>query len=281
MKSDTIIAKLNDIPDGNFSLEDYKNELQEIKNDFVNKNYQIEAKQIWIYQTIIEVHSLYQNAFELLKNKKHYEGWCALERAEIELNSLKRHFQYNKKQFNLWQIEKSIRNMQIIFPYRLFSSIELLIKEEECTVCNQKVSIRKPCGHIAGEIYNGEICGRKVTDLEMLGLALVTNPENKFAVMFPTDEKTGEKIDRYNYYAVDFLFGHIKNPYEQWDLVVTQKIVSKENYKHIGRNDDCPCGSGKKFKKCCSEKIGNKYPHFEFVFSNSSNEHFPDDRKII
>ncbi len=21
--------------------------------------------------------------------------------------------------------------------------------------------------------------------------------------------------------------------------------------RHIGRNDPCPCGSGKKFKKCC------------------------------
>ena len=24
----------------------------------------------------------------------------------------------------------------------------------------------------------------------------------------------------------------------------------------IGRNDTCPCGSGRKFKKCCINKIG-------------------------
>jgi len=30
--------------------------------------------------------------------------------------------------------------------------------------------------------------------------------------------------------------------------------------KKIGRNDPCPCGSGKKFKKCCESKmIGKKY----------------------
>lgn len=23
----------------------------------------------------------------------------------------------------------------------------------------------------------------------------------------------------------------------------------------IGRNDDCPCGSGRKFKKCCIQKL--------------------------
>ena len=27
---------------------------------------------------------------------------------------------------------------------------------------------------------------------------------------------------------------------------------SDENpFKHVGRNDPCPCGSGKKYKKCC------------------------------
>ena len=27
---------------------------------------------------------------------------------------------------------------------------------------------------------------------------------------------------------------------------------------HTGRNDTCPCGSGKKFKKCCEAKEQNK-----------------------
>lgn len=26
----------------------------------------------------------------------------------------------------------------------------------------------------------------------------------------------------------------------------------------IGRNDPCPCGSGKKFKKCCIEKMSEE-----------------------
>jgi len=30
--------------------------------------------------------------------------------------------------------------------------------------------------------------------------------------------------------------------------------------KKIGRNDPCPCGSGKKFKKCCESKmLGRRY----------------------
>jgi len=30
----------------------------------------------------------------------------------------------------------------------------------------------------------------------------------------------------------------------------------KKNYTDVGRNDPCPCGSGKKFKKCCMSLLG-------------------------
>jgi hypothetical protein len=30
----------------------------------------------------------------------------------------------------------------------------------------------------------------------------------------------------------------------------------KKNYTDVGRNDPCPCGSGKKFKKCCMTLLG-------------------------
>ncbi|NLM35621.1 MAG: hypothetical protein GX206_09315 [Clostridiales bacterium] len=33
------------------------------------------------------------------------------------------------------------------------------------------------------------------------------------------------------------------------------KTIVKEN--KIGRNDPCPCGSGKKYKKCCGSKTAN------------------------
>jgi uncharacterized protein YecA (UPF0149 family) len=31
---------------------------------------------------------------------------------------------------------------------------------------------------------------------------------------------------------------------------VKQKVLNAAGEK-VGRNDDCPCGSGKKYKKCC------------------------------
>lgn len=36
------------------------------------------------------------------------------------------------------------------------------------------------------------------------------------------------------------------------------KPVVKEKSEKIGRNAQCPCGSGKKFKNCCLESINEK-----------------------
>ncbi|OBT16051.1 prepilin peptidase [Vibrio sp. UCD-FRSSP16_10] len=35
------------------------------------------------------------------------------------------------------------------------------------------------------------------------------------------------------------------------ELMIGNKSQTLNPYKEVGRNDPCPCGSGKKFKKCC------------------------------
>lgn len=272
MRNNEIEIKLREIHEQKYSLEEFDAELRTIKKKYVEESKQEEAKKIWIYQTIIEIHKLYINSFELLKSKQYYQGWCQLERIEIAINGLKKHFLYDKEQYKLWQIEKSVHNLQVIFPYRLFASSELLKKKKKCSVCDSEISIRNFCGHIVGEIYNGEMCYRIVTEAEILGISLIENPGNKFSVMFMTDEKTGEQIDQYNYDTIDYLFDHIEEPYENWDLEVTQRVVTKEEYGNIERNKPCICGSGKKFKKCCGLNIGKKYPHYEFIVCNPSNK---------
>ncbi len=44
-----------------------------------------------------------------------------------------------------------------------------------------------------------------------------------------------------------------------WYFVDGEEVASKKTntsttHKHLGRNDSCPCGSGKKFKRCCINK---------------------------
>jgi len=35
-----------------------------------------------------------------------------------------------------------------------------------------------------------------------------------------------------------------------------ENVVRAGDKKSVGRNDPCPCGSGKKYKKCCYPKYG-------------------------
>lgn len=35
----------------------------------------------------------------------------------------------------------------------------------------------------------------------------------------------------------------------------TKAKYKEETNKKLGRNDPCPCGSGKKFKNCCGNRI--------------------------
>lgn len=37
------------------------------------------------------------------------------------------------------------------------------------------------------------------------------------------------------------------------------------NNKKVGRNDPCPCGSGKKFKKCCLDKMESGLPYQNYI----------------
>ena len=41
--------------------------------------------------------------------------------------------------------------------------------------------------------------------------------------------------------------------------------------KKVGRNDPCPCGSGKKYKKCCEERLGPKRKFQASVISSGSD----------
>lgn len=42
------------------------------------------------------------------------------------------------------------------------------------------------------------------------------------------------------------------------EIVYNESRVWNESIKNIGRNDKCPCNSGKKYKKCCINKKENK-----------------------
>ena len=257
---------LNDVKQRSFNFDYSKIEsvLKEYKKEFVLKNEQGGAREIWCYEEILEIQKHFIDAYGKLKKKEFYKAWCILEKCEISLLHLKPHFFEHYSEYSLDFIDKHVSMLQSMFPYKIFISPEMLIHNYKCSICDRRVVLRNPCGHEVGEIYNGEMCVRIVDSVEFLGSAFVANPVQKYSVPFLTDKSTGKTVDQYNYALVEYLIEKIRGPFDDWSLRWTKKLHPHSKFKHLGRNDKCPCASGKKYKQCCLDKEGVLMDHCVF-----------------
>lgn len=249
------------IPD----FEEIRDTLKRIKALFVEQNDEHSAKATWIYETILQIHDDYFSALRNIYKKNYYEGWCKLERVEVEFSFLERHFNINDK-YLLTEIKRSILQLQCLYPYKIFTSMELLEKRIECTICQEKISPRSKCPHVVGEIYSGEICLRRVTEMELLGIAIVENPHHKYTVLFIQNDK-GERID-YRYELLDYWNTLKIRPFQYWNLVLEYKRVHASEFGEINPDSECPCDSGNTYSQCCSLEEGILSKHYIIEFDS-------------
>jgi len=265
MQLPEILDLLRNVAFQSYHDSEIKTQLTRLKSDFVKQGLEDKANEIWCIESILNIQTTYLKAFTQLKNQKYYEAWCSFEQVELALNFLAPHFDINSDEYKLSFIEKHTKKYQSLYPYKIFMSPEILEKEKKCNICNRVVSIRRPCGHEVGNLYNGQMCCRIVTDMELLGIAMVETPLQKYSVPFLSDEKTGKSIDHYDYSLLKYLIKRITGPFEDWDYELTSKVYSHNHFSNVGRNEKCPCGSGRKYKKCCLNKEGVEMPHYKFI----------------
>ena len=249
----------------NFNCEIIENNLKELKQSEVEAGNQEKAKHIWCLEQILKIKTLFIEAFNLMKNNDFEKAWYNLDRCDIELSFLKHHFNYNNNEFDLLFIEKEIPKYQELFPYDYFSSRETIESDFTCSICGSSMGIRNKCRHKVGEIYNGEMCYRIVNNIELLGISIVKNPFDKYTILHVEGTE-------YNYSLLENLMEYLNSPFEEWgyDIELKRWNYKKTSlYKNVGRNDKCPCGSGKKFKKCCLQKY-NPVKHYRFWGTNDN-----------
>lgn len=251
--------------------ETIPNMLEELKQVEVDKGNHLAAKEIWCIEQIYKIKKGYVSAYKFLLEKEFYKAWCEFDIADIELSFLVKHFDISDNKYDLRFISDYIKKFKKLFPYVHFSSRESIIKKERCNICNKVISLRKRCGHVVGEIYDGEMCGRIVEDFEILGVAIVKNPFDNYAVLFP------EGLE-YNYKMLENLMENLINPFESWDLEILNE--KKPLYKNIKRNDPCACGSNKKYKKCCYTSGNDLHDHYRITFLEK-NKNFQNPQEIV
>ena len=239
--------------------EDFDNKVMEsiegFRLDAISKQCEEQANYCWCLRQIFKIQKQYISAFNALKKHKYEDAWCLFDKADIDLSFLERNFEIDQDsdKYHLVFIGRMIKEYQKLFPFRYFLSRESIILSEKCSICGCPISIRHPCCHKTGKVYMGELCTREVTDLKFLATSIVTDPFDKYAYL---------KIDgqEYNYGMLDKLLTEIKSPYEGFHVEIVK--IKKPEYKNIGRNMLCPCGSGKKYKKChldTNDELMNHY----------------------
>ncbi|WP_178944186.1 YecA family protein, partial [Paenibacillus odorifer] len=164
--------------------------------------------------------------------------------------------------YNLKFTENIIKEYEKLFPYEYFTSRESIVKKESCSICGEINTIRKHCGHKVGKVYMGEMCSRIVEEFEILGFSIVTNPFDKYTVLFPQDKE-------YNYFMLEKLMPNLKKPYDNWYVDILKE--KNPEYRDIGRNDLCPCSSGIKYKKCCLNSDSGYTDHHRITLLDNPN----------
>ena len=252
---------LKHILDKDFDFDATIKEVDELRLACQKQGDEENANAAWALKTILIIHRDFRRAYSLLKEKQYYEAWCLMEVIEISVDNLLRNCPgaLNAVKY----ISVMVRQLQGLYPYKVFMSTEILIKERTCSICGKKRMIRHHCGHYPGYVYNGEMCKDIVKAAALEGLALVSDPEHKYAVAFPSDEN-GRK-DQYNYMLLEEVMRFWKDPFMTWHY--TTKHIHKSPDEFPGLTDEtvCPCGSGKKYGDCCkNDPEGVKHVVYSF-----------------
>lgn len=246
--------------------------LVEIRERYAAEGDEARAKHWALLEMIYRAQNNYLQVFRLFADHNYYHAWCLLERIEISIAMILRHYIFVNDEYKILFIKEYVAKLQKLFPYRLFASSEYVKKEVRCSICNALISLRNRCTHKKGEFYGGQLCSYHITKSEMLAIALVEKPFNKYAVA----NVTGKNDDNYKYPNLEFLLTIVDHPFNEW--YTKEYKIFEDHAKHVtGRNNDCPCGSKSKYKKCCLKKAGVEIDHTEFILLRPTMKSMSND----
>lgn len=228
------------------------------------------ANYYWRLAVIYYIQAGYITMYHSVRNHNYQQAYNALKQTDMQLVTLGRNFDIGTEEddpFHLVFIKSMLEEYSKLFPYEYFVCREQVIKQQKCSICGEVVKLRGGCKHVPGKVYMGELCMHEITDFEYLGMKVTMDPFDKYEVLDPYQSDDF----KYNFGMLDGLMGSLKSPYEYWEV----EIVKEKNpeFARIGRNDPCPCGSGKKFKHCCmNDETKMYFDHYKIRMLNDVDE---------
>lgn len=224
------------------------------------------ASEYWYLQQFYLIREMYLKIFKKLQEFDFYDAWVELAQIENIIIGIKHHYEIPES-YSIDRILDIVLKIQKLYPYKWFTSREEIIEKMTCSICGKIVNPMDECGHLAGRVYCGEQCSHTIERIHLIAIAMVENPLDKYAVITP------QGIE-HNYALLEYLMNGISDPFQEWNYRETKRL--KTEFKSIGMKHDCPCGSGKRFKRCCFAKNDSWMPHIEFIITNPRKPLGPD-----
>jgi len=215
----------------------------------------------YLFGVLLSLLKGYAVFWSLVLQEQFSDSWCSLQDVEDRLRILRK-FGPIKAIGLLDGIEEQCCHLEKLYPYKWFMSTEATYEQLECSICGQDMN-SQACPHIQGELYRGVLAVGIVKKVrELHAVALVQNPRDKRCVVKYPDDAPQFRLVRYLAFLIRD--GRI-NPFG-FSRVEEKRIrLTLTERNEVGRNDRCPCGSGKKFKKCCLGKARVERNHVDLV----------------
>lgn len=215
----------------------------------------------FILKQFINLFKDYVSYWKLLVSNKFSDSWSALQDVQDGLRTIYRFTNEPRPQI-LSHIERQCGELEKLYPYRVFASVAIIKEEEECSICGKSIDSFE-CEHIAGELYRGCRAYGIVKHIKQVEeVSLVTNPADKRCTIQILD--TSEQFNGVAYLAKG-IRDRVLAPLDLSHLEFKKIRKPNNEIPIVGRNDPCPCGSGKKFKKCCVDKSYIETTHVEII----------------
>lgn len=249
-------TKLLNSKDLNYSDRIYE-ELNDKLKKYIDSKDETNANYCWILIAAYEMREKFHNVYYEIKNMKYESAWTNLWEIQDIIGCIEDNYAVKENEFMLHFIKNIIPEYQKLFPYRFFLSRESVIREEKCNICGRLIKLRSKCDHIPGKLYMGELCKRKIQRFDLKAFAIVRESVDKYTYLKPDDKE-------YNYQLLDELFSQLTGEFDRFRVDIS-KVVAPE-YRKLGRNENCLCGSGKKYKRCCLETEKEKIDHYQITY---------------
>ena len=238
----TDIAQFRRLPD----LQGYLGDLAKWKERAVkSQGDELQAKAIWCLEGLVMAHSEFTLAHDSMRSGDVVEAFKRIEGILAGTPHIRRHLNDAGGKFGLDLIHNLARNWVTLLDPPYGVSLGAITKRSHCSICQTKVGVLWPCGHMRGEIYGGKYCSQIVDKWELAEGSLVERPAS--LLLSNHTERMLKKADEFTELAKK-----LPSPYTPWLLEPVTDLVQHPAYRDVGRNAKCPCGSGKKLKRCCT-----------------------------